>query len=101
MQQNLNKYYHFEEADKVCEKFNKLVETIKQEEEKDKNKCKYPWLDDTDERKYMTDKEILDKYIDLKDSCLDEVEREHVIMLYKYKDIFSLRDEIGMCPNIK
>ena len=22
-------------------------------------------------------------------------------MLYKYKDAFSLRDEIGMCPNIK
>ena len=33
---------------------------------------KYPWLDDTDERKYMTDKEILDKYIDLKGSCLDK-----------------------------
>ena len=22
-------------------------------------------------------------------------------MLYKYKDTFSLRDEIGMCPNIE
>ena len=22
-------------------------------------------------------------------------------MLYKYKDAFSLRDEIGMCPNIE
>ena len=22
-------------------------------------------------------------------------------ILYKYKDVFSLRDEIGMCPNIK
>ena len=39
----------------------------------------------------MTDKEILDKYIDLKDSCLDEVEREQVMeMLYKYKDVFSV-----------
>ena len=26
----------------------------------------YPWLDDTDERKYMMDKEILDKDINLK-----------------------------------
>ena len=24
---------------------------------------KYPWLEDTDERKYMMDREILDKYI--------------------------------------
>ena len=31
---------------------------------------KYPWLDNTDERKYMSDKEILDKYIDLENSCL-------------------------------
>ena len=30
---------------------------------------------DTDERKYMTDKEILDKYINLRDSCLTEQER--------------------------
>ena len=22
-------------------------------------------------------------------------------MLYKYKDVFSLRDEIGTCPNIE
>ena len=102
LQQNLNKYYHFEEADKVCEEFNKMVELIRQEEEKDRKREKYPWLDDTDERKYMTDKEILDKYIDLKDSCLDEVEQKQVMeMLYKYKDVFSLRDEIGMCPNIE
>ena len=26
---------------------------------------RYPWLDDADERKYMTDEEILDKYINL------------------------------------
>ena len=59
LQQNLNKYYHFEEANKVCEEFNEMVETVKQE--KWKQKGKYPWLDDMDERKYMADREILDK----------------------------------------
>ena len=50
----------------------------------------------------MTDKEILDKYINLEDSCLTEQERKQVMkMLYEYKDVFSLRDEIGMCPNIE
>ena len=50
----------------------------------------------------MTDKEILDKYINLKDSCLNETERNQVMeMLYEYKDVFSLRDEIGTCPNIE
>ena len=74
LQQNLNKYYHFEEVNKVCEEFNKMVEVIKEEEGKSKEK--YPWLDDMDERKYMMDREILGKYIDLKDSCLDDSERE-------------------------
>ena len=30
--QNLNKYYHFEEANRVGEVFNKMVETVRQEE---------------------------------------------------------------------
>ena len=101
LQQNLNKYYQFEEADEVCVEFNKMVEAIRQDEKSDSEQ-KYPWLDDTDERKYMTDKEILDKYINLKGSSLDKAERKQVMeMLYEYKDIFSLRDEIGPCPNIE
>ena len=40
-----------------------------------------------DERKYMMDMEILEKYIDLKDSCLDDLERKQVMgLLYDYKD---------------
>ena len=101
LQQNLNKYNHFEEAHRVCEAFNKMIETVKQEE-KGKQKEKYPWLDDTDERKYMMDQEILDKYINLRNSCLDDSERRQVMeMLYKYKDAFSLRDKIGTCPTIE
>ena len=48
----------------------------------------------------MTDKEKLDKYIDLEKSCLKEKEKKEVMeMLYKYNDAFNLRDEIGTCPN--
>ena len=50
----------------------------------------------------MTDKAVLDKYIDLEKSCLTEEEKKEVmVMLYEYKDAFSLRDEIGICPNIE
>ena len=50
----------------------------------------------------MTDKEILDKYLDLDMSCLMEEEKKGVMdMLYKYKEAFSLRDEIGTCPSIE
>ena len=48
----------------------------------------------------MSDKEILDKYVDLDKSCLIDSEKKHVMdMLYKYKDAFSLRGKIGTCPN--
>ena len=36
------------------------------------------------------------------DMCLTEEEKKEVMdMLYKYKEAFSLRDEIGTCPNIE
>ena len=101
LQQNLDKYYQFEEVDKICADFNRIMEE-KRKEEKGSSDERYPWLEDTDERKYMTDKEILDKYINLEDSGLTEEERKQVMkMLYAYKDVFSLRDEIGTCPNIE
>ena len=50
----------------------------------------------------MTDREILEKYIDLENSCLTDVEKKEIIgILYKYKGAFSLRDEIGICPSIE
>ena len=50
----------------------------------------------------MTDKEILDKYIDLDNSCLSKEEKKEVMdLLYRYKEAFSLRDEIGTTPNIE
>ena len=34
--------------------------------------------------------------------CLTDVEKKQVMdILYKYKDAFSLRDEMGTCPNIE
>ena len=51
-----------------------MVNKVKKEE-KASEKDKYPWLEDSDERKHMTEKEILDKYIDLDNSCLTESEK--------------------------
>ena len=79
-----------------------LKNTLKNEREQKEPEENYPWLDPSNERKYMTDQEILDKYIDLKKSCLTKEEKKEVMeMLYKYKDAFSLRDEIDTCPNIE
>ena len=40
--------------------------------------------------------------MNLDNSCLNIKEKKEVIvMLYRYKEAFSLRDEIGTCPNIE
>ena len=102
LQQNLSKNYHFESVEKLCEEFNAIINERKKLEEKETEEDKYPWLDDSDERKYMTDGEILKKYINLDNSCLTESEKVQLRdMIYKYKEAFSLRDEIGTCPNIE
>ena len=92
MQQNLSRYYRFEKAEKLCEYFNKFVNTLKQDREQKSPTDKYPWLDPDDERKNMTDREILEKYINLNNSYLDKEEKIKVMnMLYKYREAFSLK----------
>ena len=62
----------------------------------------YPWLGKDDPHRDMTDEEILDKYIDLSNSDLTLDEKETLMDTIKErKQAFSLRGEIGQCPNIK
>ena len=64
--------------------FNKFINTLKKEREQKEWKESYSWLDPSDERKYMTDKEISDKHTDLEKSCLTEKKKKEVMeMLYK------------------
>ena len=101
LQQNLSRCYHFESVERLCEEFNTIVKERKKEENK-VEKDEYPWQDENNERKYMTDREILEKHINLQDSCLTESEKTQVRdMIYIYREAFSLRDEIGTCPNME
>ena len=50
LQEHLSRHYHFELADDVCDQYNRLVNLMRKEEEKSEGK--FPWLDDTDERKH-------------------------------------------------
>ena len=91
LQQNLSRYYKFEKAEKLWEYFNKFVNMLKKERKQKLPEDKYPWLDPDDEQRYMTDKEILDKYINLDNSCLNKREKKQVTDMYRYKEAFSLR----------
>ena len=100
LQEHLGRHYHFELADDVRNQYNKFVNLMRKEEENSDGK--FPWLEDTDIRKYMMDREILDMYVNLNNSCLTKIEKMQVRdLLYKYKDAFSPRDEIGLCSNIE
>ena len=62
----------------------------------------YPWLDEDYPRGNMTDEGILYKYIDLSECHLTDREKEEVMdLMIANKQAFSLRDEIGKCPDIK
>ena len=78
------------------------MNTLKKEREQKSPEDNYPWLDPNDDRRHMTDRKILEKYIYLNNACLSKEEKIKVMdMLYKYKEAFSLRDEIGTCTNIQ
>ena len=68
LQEHLDKHYHFQLADNICSQYNRFMNLMRKEEEDSEGK--FPWLEDTNERKYMTDREILDKYVNLDNSCL-------------------------------
>ena len=56
---------------------------------------KYPWLESDDNRRNMTDSEILQMKLNLKDPILDEKGKEEFLTnVEQFTDIFSLRDEI-------
>ena len=61
----------------------------------------YPWLAPDDLRRFQTDSQILYETIDLSQSHLTPKEKAKLMKLVvKYRDLFSLRDEIGACPNL-
>ena len=61
----------------------------------------YPWLADDDPRRYQSDEEIMYERIDLSNSALSRKEKARLMkLLIRYRDAFSLRDEIGECLNL-
>ena len=62
----------------------------------------YPWLHVDDPRRFQSDEEILYEKIDLSRSALTRKEKSKLMkMIIRYREAFSLRDEIGNCPNLK
>ena len=78
LQQTLSKFYNFKSAENVCNQFNNLINTLQKEETIETG-----------------------GKIHLSNSSLHKEKKEVMDMLYKYKEAFSLTDNIGTCPNIE
>ena len=63
LKQNLSKYYSFKSANTLCEQLNRFINMLKKERKTCKKK--YPWVNPNNKRKHMSDRKILDKYVDL------------------------------------
>ena len=55
--------------------FQQVCEHIKEREQK-LPEDNYPWLDPDDDRRHMTDRENLEKYINLNNSCLSKEKKD-------------------------
>ena len=114
----------FMSDDETVEYFNHLVEDTRElnreintrikhrmkekNDEKDTNivinkeQDPYPWLEPDDPRRKMTDEEILRKFVTLEEAHITPKQKEEFYkMALRYKEAFSLRDEIGLCPNME
>ena len=58
---------------------NRKVKTSRYKD--DANKDPYPWFDDIDPRRNMTDKEILENTIDLSEACITEKQKQALYIL--------------------
>ena len=61
----------------------------------------YPWLAPDDPCRFQTDSQILYEKIDLSQLHMVSKEKAKLMkLIIKYRDAFSLRDEIGAYPNL-
>ena len=66
---------------------------------KQNNQDPFPWLDKSDPRCNLTNRQILEDKIKLdKSIIIPEQQKEFLDMLELKREAFSLRDEIGTCP---
>ena len=62
----------------------------------------YPWLDKDDPRRTKTDSELIREGINMDESVLEPEELDEFYRITeRYREAFSLRDEIGLCPSLK
>ena len=104
----IEKIVNSKPMDRFCKACSTRLRSRTSDGEKDTNMVPnekedpYPWLNEDDPRRNMTDEQILRKLINLDESCLNSKQKEDFMQtIIKYREAFSLRDEIGLCPHMQ
>ena len=86
------------QADTLIEVSKEPKHNTKDDKDNNKDGDQYPWLDNEDPRRTMTDEQILWLKVPLDKSILTAAEKEKLIkLMLKNMQAFSIRDEIGTC----
>ena len=105
IEKSILKDHKFETLNCIVDTMNEMITYTNKSTEPQWKSTKddlYPWLEPEDPRRHMSDEQILESTINLRESCLNSDEKTQVMRLLKcYKKAFSLRYEIGECPNIE
>ena len=99
LQEHLGRHYHFKLADDVCDQYNRFVNLMRKEEESSEGK--FLWLDDTDKRKYDGQRNIGQIHESRQFMFDQDRKRVGKRLIVPIQGCISLRDEIGLCPNIE
>ena len=89
-------------GDENMEHYNRMLGTLHRKRG-DHVHCSdpYPWLAPDDPWRFQTDSQILYEKINLSQPHLTSKEKAKLMkLIVKYRDVFSLRDEIGACPSL-
>ena len=81
--------------------FSILDKPLKISQENNNSNNPYLWLDKEDPHRNMTDMDILKLKVKLHDRILDDKQKDFYKIIYNNRDVFSMRDEIGTCPQIQ
>ena len=111
LKKGLRPEYSFKTLQECIDVYNRLAVEIKKAHtlEKANRELKsqmtddpFPWLDPDDPLRKMTDREILTKHIDLDEANMTEADKAELRDdIWENKEAFSLRGEIGDCPDIE
>ena len=104
LKRNILKEYDFKSIQNLNYQLNKMIDVANIRNRRHRGispNDPYPWLEPSDPRQSLSDDQILDRTIDLSNSRLSSSKKRRLMaMLKHYKKAFSLRDELGECPNV-